>query len=167
MTESLNCSFLSTSNSHHDHFLNCITFFLLLLYLISFQRQLTLIGIFLLLTLLVTSLYCLKSLWVLNNPLDTNVLYKCRYLIISQCFCMFVSSSTGSVQESLYNHFKEAIPIKPSAQFLQKIAVSIDFYFQYTELDLGMGATTPTPSPPSPLSHSVDLRLFYITSILQ
>ena len=42
---------------------------------------------------------------------------------------MFVSSSTGSVQESLYNHFKEAIPIKPLAEFLQKIVVSIAFYF--------------------------------------
>ena len=42
---------------------------------------------------------------------------------------MFVSSSTGSVQEGLYNHFKETIPIKPSAEFLQKIAVSIAFYF--------------------------------------
>ena len=149
MTESRNGSFLSTSNSHHDHFLNCITFFLLLLYLISFQRQLTLIGIFLLLTLLVTSLYCLKSLWVLNNPLDTNILYKCCYLIISQCFCMFVSSSTGSVQESLYNHFKEAIPIKPSAEFLQKIAVSIAFIFSLlirsTEVDLGKCAPTPPP----------------------
>ena len=151
MTESINCSFLSTSNSHHDHFLKCITFYILLLYLISYQRQLTFIGIFFYCqTLLVTSLYCLKSLWVLNNPLDTNVLYKCCYLIISQCFCMFVSSSTGSVQESLYNHFKEAIPIKPSAEFLQKIVVSIAFYFQYTELDLGMGATTPTPFPPLP-----------------
>ena len=56
MTKSINCSFLSTSNSHHDQFylfLNCITFFflllLLLLYLISYQRQLTFIDIFLLL----------------------------------------------------------------------------------------------------------------------
>ena len=157
MTESLNCSFLSTSNSHHDHFLNCITFFLLLLYLISFQRQLTLIGIFLLLTLLVTSLYCLKSLWVLNNPLDTNVLYKCRYLIISQCFCMFVSSSTGSVQESLYNHFKEAIPIIPSAEFLQKIAVSVAFYFQFinTHHRGGLGKGSPTP----PMSYGFFISL--------
>ena len=55
---------------------------------------------------------------------------------------MFVSSSTGSVQESLYNHFKEAIPIKPSAEFLQKIAVSITFtlLIRTTQVDLGKGA---------------------------
>ena len=62
---------------------------------------------------------------------------------------MFVSSSTGSVQESLYNHFKEAIPIKPSAEFLQKIAVSIAFIFslliRFTEVDLGKCAPTPPP----------------------
>ena len=84
---------------------------------------------------------------------------------------MFVSSSTGSVQESLYNHFKEAIPIKPSAEFLQKIAVSIAFtlLIRTTEVDLGKGAPTrppslPSPSPPPP--HCDDQRLFYVTSIL-
>ena len=71
---------------------------------------------------------------------------------------MFVSSSTGSVQESLYNHFKEAIPIKPSAEFLQKIAVSIAFtlLIRTTEVDLGKGAPTRPPSlppfPPPPLT---------------
>ena len=32
--------------------------------------------------------------------------------------------STASVQESLENHFKQSIPIKPSSEFLTKIAVS-------------------------------------------
>ena len=82
---------------------------------------------------------------------------------------MFVSSSTGSVQESLYNHFKEAIPIKPSAKFLQKIAVSIAFYFIYYYAPQswiwGWVRQLRSPSPP-PFPHCDELRLFYITSIL-
>ena len=83
---------------------------------------------------------------------------------------MFVSSSTGSAQESLYNHFKEAIPIKPSAKFLQKIAVSIAFYFIYYYAPQswiwGWVRQLRSPSPPLPFPHCDELRLFYITSIL-
>ena len=81
---------------------------------------------------------------------------------------MFVSSSTGSVQESLYKHFKEAIPIKPSAKFLQKIAVSIAFYFiyYYAPQSWIWGWVRQLRALPPPLPHGDDLRLFYITSIL-
>ena len=44
---------------------------------------------------------------------------------------MFVSSSTGSVQESLYHHFKEAIGLKSSPEFLREIVLSIAFYFHF------------------------------------
>ena len=37
--------------------------------------------------------------------------------------------STASVQESLENHFKQSIPIKPSSEFLTKIAVSAGHKF--------------------------------------
>ena len=79
---------------------------------------------------------------------------------------MFVSSSTGSVQESLYNHFKEAIPIKPPAKFLQKIAVSIAFYFiyYYAPQSWIWGWVRQLRGPSLP--HCDDLRLFYITRIL-
>ena len=77
---------------------------------------------------------------------------------------MFVSSSTGSAQESLYNHFKEAIPIKPSAKFLQKIAVSIAFYFIYYYAPQswiwGWVRQLRGPSPPPPFPHCDELRLF-------
>ena len=82
---------------------------------------------------------------------------------------MFVSSSTGSVQESLYNHFKEAIPIKPSAKFLQKIAVSIAFYFIYYYAPQswiwGWVRQLRGPSPPPSLT-VMNYGFFYITSIL-
>ena len=81
---------------------------------------------------------------------------------------MFVSSSTGSVQESLYNHFKEAIPIKPPAKFLQKIAVSITFYFiyYYAPQSRIWGWVRQLRGPSPPLPHCDELRPFYITSIL-
>ena len=79
---------------------------------------------------------------------------------------MFVSSSTGSVQESLYNHFKEATPIKPPAKFSQKIAVSIAFYFiyYYAPQSWIWGWVRQLRGPSLP--HCDDLGLFYITRIL-
>ena len=76
MTESINCSFLSTSNSHYDQFylfLNYVTFFLLLLYLISYQRQLTFIGIFLLFNTFGDLFVLLKVIMGFECPLR----YKC------------------------------------------------------------------------------------------
>ena len=82
---------------------------------------------------------------------------------------MFVSSSTGSVQESLYNHFKEAIPIKPPAKFLQKIAVSIAFYFIYYYAPQswiwGWVRQLRGPFPPPPPSLTVMNYGFFISLV--
>ena len=80
----------------------------------------------------------------------------CMSAVIWLNFLVFLhvcSFSPGSVLESLYNHFKEAIPIKPLAEFLQKIAVSIAFYFQFIDTNHrdGSGEGVQRVCHPSPL----------------
>ena len=81
-------------------------------------------------------------------------------------FLHVCSFSPGSVLESLNNHSKEVIPIKPLAEFLQKIVVSIAFYFQFINMNHRgeSGEGVQRVCHPSPCD---DLWLFFITNVLQ